>query len=116
MSQIVFDQKIASQLEQLYETRDMLRRRQLVRSALGARTGERILDVGCGPGFFVTELLEEVGPSGAVVGVDSSAPMLAVAARRCEGIDNVAFHEADATAVPAEDASFDAALCVQVLE
>jgi SAM-dependent methyltransferase len=42
--------------------------------------------------------------------------MLALAARRCEGRKNVQFHEADATSLPVADASFDAAVCVQVLE
>jgi len=37
---------------------DVLRRRQLVRDALGVTPGERVLDVGCGPGFYVAELLE----------------------------------------------------------
>ena len=57
-----------------------------------------------------------VGPAGAVVGVDASPQMLAVAAKRCARFPNVAFHEGDATALPVEEASFDAALCVQVLE
>ena len=116
MSQLVFDEALASQLEVIYRTRDVLRRRQLVREALAPVPGERILDVGCGPGFYVAELLEQVGPEGSVVGVDGSPQMLAVASGRCEGHENVAFHEADATALPREDASFDAALCVQVLE
>ena len=51
-----------------------------------------------------------------MVGIDGSQPMLAVAAHRSEGHDNVSFHEADATALPVENASFDAALSVQVLE
>jgi SAM-dependent methyltransferase len=42
--------------------------------------------------------------------------MLALAARRCAGHGNVEFREADATSLPVEDASFDAAVCVQVLE
>jgi arsenite methyltransferase len=116
MSQLEFDESVARQLEVLYGTRDVLRRRQLVRDALGVAPGERILDVGCGPGFYVAELLEHVGSDGSVVGIDSSRPMLAVAAHRSEGHDNVAFHEADATALPVENASFDAALSVQVLE
>jgi SAM-dependent methyltransferase len=99
----------------LYGTRDVLRRRQLVHDALGAAPGERILDVGCGPGFYVAELLERVGSDGSVVGIDSSQPMLKVAAHRSEG-HNVEFHEADATSLPVENASFDAALSVQVLE
>src|SRR5262249_59334870 len=42
--------------------------------------------------------------------------MLAVAAKRAEGHDNVTFHEADATSLPVPDASFAQVLCVQVLE
>ena len=73
MSQLVFDENIARQMETLYRTRDVRRRRALVREALGVRAGERVLDVGCGPGFYAEELLAEVGPEGAVVGVDASA-------------------------------------------
>src|SRR5947209_13737135 len=83
-----------------------VRRRGLVRSSLAAAPGERILDVGCGPGFFCAELQEQVGPAGLVVGVDSSPAMLDLAARRCEGRKNVQLHEADATSLPVEDASF----------
>jgi arsenite methyltransferase len=116
MSQLQFDEQMATRLEAVYRTRDILRRRQLVREALGAVPGERILDVGCGPGFYVAELLEQVGREGAVAAIDSSPQMLEMAARRCEGHDNVSFHESEATSVPLEDASFDAALSVQVLE
>ena len=116
MTQIEFDERVAKGLEVVYRTRDVLRRRQLVREAIAPAPGERILDVGCGPGFYVAELLEQVGPEGAVVGVDASPDMLAMAARRCEGYDNVAFHQADATSLPVDDESFDAAFSVQVLE
>ena len=116
MSQLEFDRRLVERLEQLYATRDVLRRRELVRAALDARAGDRVLDVGCGPGFYVTELLQVVGRNGLVVGVDGSADMLAVAAERAEGHDNVELHEADATALPVPDGSFDRALSVQVLE
>jgi ubiquinone/menaquinone biosynthesis C-methylase UbiE len=116
MSQLEFDESIASTLDALYRTRDVLRRRQLIRDALGAAPGERVMDVGCGPGFYVAELLEQVGSDGSVVGIDSSQPMLAIAAHRCHGHDNVAFHEADATSLPVENMSVDAAPSVQVLE
>ncbi len=75
-----------------------------------------MLDVGCGPGFYVTELLEVVGSDGLIAGVDVSADMLAVAAKRAGRHDNVEFHEADATSLQVADASFDRALAVQVLE
>ena len=116
MSQIAFDQRIVDQLEKMYRTRDVLRRRQLVRDALACAPGQRVIDVGCGPGFYAAELLELVGVDGCVVGVDTSAPMLAAAARRCEGRGRTEFHEAPATALPVESASFDRALSVQVME
>jgi arsenite methyltransferase len=116
VSQIEFDSETTRRLEAVYQTADMLRRRRFVREALAARSGERILDVGCGPGFYVAELLDEVGTQGSVVGLDGSEDMLAAAARRCEGHANVAFHQADATSLPVKDSDFDAAVCVQVLE
>ncbi|MHB8691326.1 MAG: methyltransferase domain-containing protein [Solirubrobacteraceae bacterium] len=76
----------------------------------------QVLDVGCGPGFYVAELLDTVGPEGAVAGVDRSREMLAVAAKRTAGTPNVGFHEAGATGLPFENESFDRALSVQVFE
>jgi ubiquinone/menaquinone biosynthesis C-methylase UbiE len=116
VSQLAFDEQTGKQLEALYGIGDAVRRRELVRAALAARPGERILDVGCGPGFFCTELLGEVGSSGAVTGVDASPQMLELARRRCQSHENAAFLEAEATSLPVEDASFDGVLCVQVLE
>lgn len=116
MNQLDFDEKTAKKLEAMYRSRDVLRRRAIVREALGAQPGERIIDVGCGPGFYVAELLEEVGSEGSVLGIDSAEAMLALAARRCEGHQNASFARADATSLPAADSSFDAALSVQVME
>jgi arsenite methyltransferase len=116
MPQLAFDEQTGRRLEEIYRTRDVLRRRRLVHEALGAAPGERVLDVGCGPGFFVAELLDRVGPEGAVAGTDRSPEMLAAAARRCARRANVEFHRADATALPVAGGAFDRALCVQVLE
>jgi SAM-dependent methyltransferase len=116
MTQLQFDQSMVEALERLYATRDVLRRRALVRAALDAQPGDRVLDVGCGPGFYVAELLDALGPGGSVVGVDRSRDMLAVAARRVEGKANVEFHEGAATALPIADESVDRALSVQVFE
>jgi arsenite methyltransferase len=116
MSQLVFDDKIVEQLEVIYRSRDVLRRRKLVYEALGAKPGDRILDAGCGPGFYTRELLDQVGPEGSVTGIDQSPQMLAVARRRSQGFGNVAFEEGDATALPVDSGRFDRALSVQVLE
>ena len=116
MSQLVFDEKIVEQLEILYRSRDVLRRRRLVYEALGATPGDHILDVGCGPGFYSRELLDQVGPEGSVTGIDQSPQMLAVARRRSKGFGNARFEEGDATGLPVESGRFDRALSVQVLE
>ena len=111
-----FDEALAAQIERMYSGRDVLRRRAAVRDALGAAPGERVLDVGCGPGFYAAEILDEVGPEGSVTGIDGAPAMLALAQRRCADRRNVEFHEADATALPVPDGAFDAALSVQVME
>jgi ubiquinone/menaquinone biosynthesis C-methylase UbiE len=116
MSQLVFDEEAARRIESIYTLGDAVRRRRIVREALGASPGERILDVGCGPGYYCLELLEDVGPSGSILGIDSSASMLVLAARRCAGHENVQLLEAQAVSLPVEDGSFDAALSVQVQE
>jgi arsenite methyltransferase len=116
MAQISFDESMVGRLEELYRKRDLLRRRQLVHEALGAQPGEHVLDAGCGPGFYVSELLEVVGPQGSVTGVDISADMLAVAAKRCEGYPGARFAEGEVTSLPVGDGEFDRALSVQVLE
>jgi SAM-dependent methyltransferase len=89
VSELAFNEDVGKQLEAAYQVRDAIRRRRLVRAALGATAGDRILDVGCGPGFYCAELLEEVGPDGRVVGLDMSSQMLVLAERRCAGYDTV---------------------------
>jgi ubiquinone/menaquinone biosynthesis C-methylase UbiE len=116
VSKIEFDESVVATLERMYATRDVLRRRALVREALAASPGDRILDVGCGPGFYVAELLDAVGSEGHVVGVDRSEDMLAVAAGRVSAHGNVEFHRGEATALPVGDAGFDRVLSVQVFE
>ena len=64
-----------------------------------ARPGERVLDIGCGAGGTSLLLAEDVGPSGAVMGVDVSQPMLSLARTRTQA-KNIQFIEADAATYP----------------
>lgn len=52
------------------------------RTALAARPGERIIDLGCGPGLSAVALGAEVGPDGWVAAVDVVPQMTAAAQRR----------------------------------
>jgi SAM-dependent methyltransferase len=72
--------------------------------------GERVLDVGCGWGATTVEAADRVAPTGSVVGIDFSAPMLAAAAQRTADLANVALLEADAQTYPFEPESYDAVI------
>ncbi|HHY84173.1 MAG TPA: methyltransferase domain-containing protein [Verrucomicrobia bacterium] len=72
---------------------------------LRLRGTERILDVGCGDGKVTAELAAAV-PSGRVVGIDSSAEMIAFAAAAFSTQRNLAFRVMDATRI-AFDETFD---------
>jgi SAM-dependent methyltransferase len=67
-------------------------------AALGLRAGERVIDVGCGCGDTSLELGRRVTPSGSVLGVDISEPMLGRARERAaaEHMGHVLFATADA--------------------
>jgi SAM-dependent methyltransferase len=62
------------------------------------RTGERVLDIGCGCGATTLEFARAVGPAGRVAALDISGPLLAVGQARAEaaGIANVDWRLADA--------------------
>lgn len=66
-------------------------------------TGRRVLDLGCGTGYF-SELLRDRGAS--VVCADLSSQMLATARKRC-GDWRVTYQVADAEALPFSAAEFD---------
>jgi arsenite methyltransferase len=108
-----FDEQTARQVESVYMTPDVIEQRRAIRAALALRPGERVLDIGSGPGFLAAEMAEEVGADGRVVGVDPSESMLAMARRRGPAAE---FQAADALSLPFPDASFDVAVSTQVYE
>jgi SAM-dependent methyltransferase len=81
--------------------------------ALALVPGERVLDVGCGPGNFTRSFARDAG-DGTVVGLDTSATMLAQAVRETHAA-NVAYVRGDACALPFRDACFDAICCFAAL-
>ena len=69
--------------------------------ALGLRPGDTVLDLGCGTGLNFPLLIERVGPSGLVIGLDASSSMLRMARSRVSSHRwaNVRLIEGDATKI-----------------
>jgi len=85
--------------------------------AAALRSGERVLDIACGTGIVARTAARTLGDGASVVGLDLSAPMLAVArsAATAEGV-SVEWREGSAVKLPLADATFDVALCQQGLQ
>ena len=76
--------------------------------AAGVRSGDRVLDVGCGTGVAARAAVDRVGRAGSVVGVDPNPGMLSVARG---STDAVTWREGAAEQLPLADGSVDAVLC-----
>ena len=86
---------------------DLLRRTELT-------AGEHVLDVACGTGIVARRARQRVGADARVIGVDPSAPMLAVARQAAPDID---WREGNAAALPiGDDEQVDVVFCQQGLQ
>jgi arsenite methyltransferase len=108
-----YDDESSRRLEAAYLTPDVVAQRRIVRGRLELRPGERVLDVGVGPGFLAAEMAGEVGADGMVAGIDVSESMLALAKGRDAAVD---LRAGSAASIPYPDAGFDVAVSTQVLE
>ena len=73
--------------------------------------GQRVLDVGCGPGALTSELVRRLGPAN-VTAVDPSESFVAAVQERYPGVD---VSRCSAEQLPFEDQAFDAALAQLVV-
>lgn len=91
------------------------RRRSL--AALELEPGDRVLELGCGPGNSFRALHNAVGPDGQVVGVDYNAGMVQRADARIReaGWENVHVLQADAAMPGLASTTFDAAYAAMSL-
>jgi arsenite methyltransferase len=108
-----FDAETARRIEATYTTPDVVAQRGEVRRLLALRPGERVVDIGAGPGFLAAEMAAEVGAGGRVFAVDPSASMRELA--RARGVD-FAIEDGSAEALPLPDDAVDVAVATQVLE
>lgn len=114
---VTFDARAVARLEKIYAASAIVEQRARTRAALEIRAGEQGLDIGCGPAFLACELAREVGPTGRIVGLDSSADMRAAARARAarESVeDRVEVVAGDAVRLDFPTGSFDFVTAVQV--
>jgi ubiquinone/menaquinone biosynthesis C-methylase UbiE len=85
--------------------------------ALRLKAGDRILEIGSGPGYVSLVLADRVGPTGIVYAVDLSAEALAYLERLQteHGVANIQRLVADAATLESTNLSPDAALVSMVL-
>ena len=82
MSGLEYTKEDAKRLEKIYLTRDVKAQRSETIRQLNLSVGESVLDIGCGPGYLCESMAEIVGRYGAVVGIDTSADLIAVCNRQ----------------------------------
>ena len=80
--------------------------------AVSLKSGERVLELACGPGGLGMEAAELVAPDGEVVLSDIAPQMTAIAAERARarGLTNVNTRELDLEAIDEPDETYDAVL------
>jgi ubiquinone/menaquinone biosynthesis C-methylase UbiE len=80
-------------------------------SFAGVQPGQRVLDVGCGPGALTAELVQRLG-TGSVAAADPSPPFVTAIRERLPG---VRVEQAPAEQMPFEDGEFDTSLAQLVI-
>ena len=115
MSGLAFTDEAARQLEKTYRTKDIVAQRLETIRRLDLSPGEKVLDVGCGPGFLCEQMSEIVGRHGAVVGVDVSRDLIGLCDRRNHPAW-LSYEVGDATKLGEPDGLFDVVVCTQVAE
>jgi ubiquinone/menaquinone biosynthesis C-methylase UbiE len=115
MTGLEFTSEAAKQLEKVYLARDIVAQRVETIRHLNLSRGERVLDIGCGPGYLCESMGEIVGRYGAVVGIDISTDLIAFCNRQ-KSSTWLSYATGDATKIVHADASFDVVVCTQVAE
>jgi SAM-dependent methyltransferase len=91
--------------------------RPRLREILAPQPGERILEAGPGTGYYALEVAEWLKPDGVLDILDLQQEMLDHTMGRAgeRGLENVTPTQSDATSMPYEDGTYDAAYLVTVL-
>jgi ubiquinone/menaquinone biosynthesis C-methylase UbiE len=111
----VFDPKKMHKLDSPERRKELPPEETLQR--LGIKTGDTVVDLGCGIGYFTIPIGGIVGDAGKVIGIDIAQEMLNETRRRADeaGITNVDLRLAENDGVPVSRKEADFILIVNVL-
>jgi ubiquinone/menaquinone biosynthesis C-methylase UbiE len=91
--------------------------KRLMLERMALAPGKAVLEVGCGPGTDVFDMVELVGPAGRLVGLDASEVMIAEARRRAKALCvPITFEVGDVQALPFPDGTFDVCRAGRLLQ
>ena len=84
---------------------------------LPLKPGSHVLDIGCGPAWFWASVTKDIPETLRLTLADQSSGMIDEAVPRCSALPfaSVTGKQADATALPFEDASFDTVIAMHML-
>jgi arsenite methyltransferase len=83
MSTVAFTGEMARLQRANAQSHDNVVRQSKVLAALSLRTGERVLEIGCGGGYYTSDAARFVGPTGRVCAIDISPDQIRAAQERC---------------------------------
>src|SRR5258707_10883398 len=78
MSGLTFTEDAARHLARVYLTPDVVAQRAETMKQLALSPGERVLDIGCGPGFLCESIAAAVGSGGGGTRIDIFSDLIAL--------------------------------------
>ena len=111
-----FDPELSIIQQKMAASSAGINRRQAVLKALDLKSGQTVLDVGCGGGHLLEDLSLAVGKNGSVYGLDPSESQLKSAESRCKELTNVKLISGSASKIELKAKSCDSVTSIQTLE
>lgn len=115
MSGISYSGEAAQALVAIYSTPDVVAQREATLHRLALKPGERVIDIGSGPGFLCESMAAAVGAAGQVLVIELSEDLVHFATAR-ESRAWIEYRTGDAVNLDVPSASFDALVSTHVVE